>query len=382
MKALLHIGIEKTGSTTIQDFLSLNASFLEEQGYYYPKGIGAQTHSDLLLLAYDVAHEEKYGSLILLNKDLKSAKKRIAEVFTKELQKQRDKTIIISSELFQSRLHSIKDIQRFKTELENLGFKTFQICVYLREQADLFCSLYSEALKWDEIDTLYIQSPSQKESLSYAKGYKKSSAHFTHIANHAQTLQHYAQVFGKDQLIIRLFETEHLYQNNLLADFIHAINLKWDDRFKIPHNKNKSLNLYGIELLRTINPSFPLFKDGQHYPRANFIKLLNQHFCIKKDDAKFHPPKEIYQSYHSYFEECNAWVLKHFFQNHPTKTLFVPKDLKNYQANYQLHPQYHPLIQSTAQILLDMLQSTPPPQTPLHFPSFLKNNLKKLFGLI
>ena len=39
MKTLyLHIGVHKTGSTSIQDFLFKNANLLENQGYFYPKG--------------------------------------------------------------------------------------------------------------------------------------------------------------------------------------------------------------------------------------------------------------------------------------------------------------------------------------------------------
>jgi hypothetical protein len=50
-KALLHIGTEKTGSTSIQNFLYKNESELNKRGYFFPhKSCGLISNYRLVLL--------------------------------------------------------------------------------------------------------------------------------------------------------------------------------------------------------------------------------------------------------------------------------------------------------------------------------------------
>ena len=41
---ILHIGTEKTGTTSIQEFLAINRAALAEQGLHVPEFLGARSH--------------------------------------------------------------------------------------------------------------------------------------------------------------------------------------------------------------------------------------------------------------------------------------------------------------------------------------------------
>lgn len=58
MKCFLHIGTEKTATTTIQSFLSLNRKRLREYGYFYPESIGFLNHSSLSIAAYELTKRD------------------------------------------------------------------------------------------------------------------------------------------------------------------------------------------------------------------------------------------------------------------------------------------------------------------------------------
>ncbi|MEL4896014.1 hypothetical protein [Crocosphaera sp. Alani8] len=51
MRAFLHIGTEKTGTTTIQNFLVKNREKLLSRSYLYPSFSGRSNHSSLVVLA-------------------------------------------------------------------------------------------------------------------------------------------------------------------------------------------------------------------------------------------------------------------------------------------------------------------------------------------
>ena len=50
-RLLLHIGSQKTGTTSIQQFLARNRSILSERGFYVPDYVGGANHRHAVFLA-------------------------------------------------------------------------------------------------------------------------------------------------------------------------------------------------------------------------------------------------------------------------------------------------------------------------------------------
>ncbi|EKF8996808.1 hypothetical protein O1A12_000514 [Campylobacter coli] len=315
MKAYIHIGTPKTGTTVIQKFFKLNRSKILNKYILYPKTVGDEHHQTLAGFAYNISrltthrkHLKLYNNYEYINyrkKILKKLKEEICGI----------NEIVFSSEVFQEQL-SKREIYRLKKYLIFLGFTEVKIIVYLRNTPELFKSLCSMFCKNNE------------KSIINLLPYDNSRIH--HICNHKQTLQWWGEIFGKENLIVRLFDNNEFYQGDLLKDFIHSIGLEWDDEFIIPPKQNESLDLLGIELLRRVNSISSRYTGVQP-----FIKTFcEKHFTSKDSHLKFQPPKEIIQSYIDSFEESNEWVRKEFF---PYKERLFPKqDLANYKENYEL----------------------------------------------
>ncbi|MDC8055392.1 hypothetical protein M3N79_08890, partial [Campylobacter coli] len=189
MKAYIHIGTPKTGTTVIQKFFKLNRSKILNKYILYPKTVGDEHHQTLAGFAYNISrltthrkHLKLYNNYEYINyrkKILKKLKEEICGI----------NEIVFSSEVFQEQL-SKREIYRLKKYLIFLGFTEVKIIVYLRNTPELFKSLCSMFCKNNE------------KSIINLLPYDNSRIH--HICNHKQTLQWWGEIFGKENLIVRL----------------------------------------------------------------------------------------------------------------------------------------------------------------------------------
>lgn len=352
MTAYVHIGTEKTGTTSIQEFLYINKSIIQKQNYFFAQSIGIKNHWDLAFLGYSLNKKDSY----ILNNSLwnfQAIKQHKKNIFSKIKDEVKfNHKIIFSSELLQSRLTRKREIVKLYTFFKKIGFTNIKVICYIRDANEMLRSLLSEAIKWEEIDSFELK----EEKEEYKLGYKKNLFHFHHICNHKQTLQWWGEVFGKENLIARLFDKNEFYQGDLLKDFIHSIGLEWDDEFIIPPKQNESLDLLGIDLLRRINKFLPLFcNNARNIFRGDLHHFAVKHFTSKDSHLKFQPPKEVVQSYIDYFEESNEWVRKEFFPH--KERLFSKKDLTDYKENYELKEMKPEYWDKIAEFIADIVKT-------------------------
>ncbi|EOD7267543.1 hypothetical protein ACJ5EZ_001190 [Campylobacter coli] len=352
MTAYVHIGTEKTGTTSIQEFLYINKSIIQKQNYFFVQSIGIKNHWDLAFLGYSLNKKDSY----ILNNSLwnfQAIKQHKKNIFSKIKDEVKfNHKIIFSSELLQSRLTRKREIVKLYTFFKKIGFTNIKVICYIRDANEMLRSLLSEAIKWEEIDSFELK----EEKEEYKLGYKKNLFHFHHICNHKQTLQWWGEVFGKENLIVRLFDKNEFYQGDLLKDFIHSIGLEWDDEFIIPPKQNESLDLLGIDLLRRINKFLPLFcNNARNIFRGDLHHFAVKHFTSKDSHLKFQPPKEVVQSYIDYFEESNEWVRKEFFPH--KERLFSKKDLTDYKENYELKEMKPEYWDKIAEFIADIVST-------------------------
>ncbi|EIZ8408953.1 hypothetical protein MQX10_000754 [Campylobacter coli] len=352
MTAYVHIGTEKTGTTSIQEFLYINKSIIQKQNYFFAQSIGIKNHWDLAFLGYSLNKKDSY----ILNNSLwnfQAIKQHKKNIFSKIKDEVKfNHKIIFSSELLQSRLTRKREIVKLYTFFKKIGFTNIKVICYIRDANEMLRSLLSEAIKWEEIDSFELK----EEKEEYKLGYKKNLFHFHHICNHKQTLQWWGEVFGKENLIVRLFDKNEFYQGDLLKDFIHSIGLEWDDEFIIPPKQNESLDLLGIDLLRRINKFLPLFcNNARNIFRGDLHHFAVKHFTSKDSHLKFQPPREVVQSYIDYFEESNEWVRKEFFPH--KERLFSKKDLTDYKENYELKEMKPEYWDKIAEFIADIVST-------------------------
>ncbi len=314
MKCFLHIGTEKTATTTLQNFLNLNRENLLSQGYLYTKSAGPINNRLVPLLAYNCNSRDDLTKTlgIITSDDLKLHQDNVFNQLSKELNAYFKpsgsgiNTVVFSSEHIQSRLRKIEDIQRLKEVLNQLGLTDISVVVYLRNPPEIANSLYSTAIKGGSVDCL----PPPPTDFYYRN-----------VCHHQNTLEKYSAVFGDSAVIPRIFHQDEFKNGSIISDFTDVIGIADHRDYIIPDNKNESLSITGIELLRRINKSVPKFIENKpNSVRANLTHYFEKHFS----DGKYVMPRDLYERYDEAFKESNEWVRNKYFPN--KQTLFPYKE--------------------------------------------------------
>ena len=133
-KLILHIGTEKTGTSSLQEFFHLNRCTLIDKGIYYTKCLGEKNNRVLPSIFMDDNHFDDFFKEhgISTQDDKKKYeinKKKELHVELTSLD-ERIHTVIISSEHFHSRLKSRDSVAKLASYL-NHYFDDIKVVSYL-----------------------------------------------------------------------------------------------------------------------------------------------------------------------------------------------------------------------------------------------------------
>ncbi|EOX3305840.1 hypothetical protein ACPFSZ_001376 [Campylobacter coli] len=325
MTAYIHIGTPKTGTTSIQKFITLNLDLFLQQGMVYPKTFCVNNqHAKIAYIIKNMKSDFNFW----LNQEVVFLRNEISE--------NKKYTFLFSSEMISLYINESYTLIRLKELFNWLGFKNIKCILYLRSN-----------------DEYMISHSSQNIKCGIGVYYKRKAEFCTSMGMHMyKTIcKNYINVFGKENIIVRLFDKNEFYQGDLLKDFIHSIGLEWDNKFRIPERENETLDLIGFELQGRLNK----LGCGWNNKINSTMEFSEKYFTSKDPHLKFQPAKEVTQSYMDYFEESNEWVRKEFFPH--KERLFPKKDLTNYKENYELKemkPEYWDRI---AEFIADIVKT-------------------------
>jgi hypothetical protein len=190
---VLHIGLRKAGSASIQSFLSANAEALSAQGVDYPMigrlGTNRTAHVNLV---HDLTGARKfvpaYGGLADVADHWRASDAS---------------TLILSSEIFEGcdreQAARLRDILR-------RGNEPFRIVLILRPLGDLMASSYGQKVKYGA------------KTFDFDKFFEGRIAEPR--VDFLQTAREWASVFGWDSLRIRYLHRDHLLDGDLIDDFL------------------------------------------------------------------------------------------------------------------------------------------------------------------
>ena len=142
---VLHIGTEKTGTTSIQVGFSEGRAALDAQGVRYCRSLGVPAHRLLSVHAMNVqGADDAFQNLhIVTQQDHTQFRQRLDEAFAAEIAEFPEaKLWIISSEHLHSRLKNIDQVRRVKAFLDP-HFESIEVYIHLRPQIDMAISLAS-----------------------------------------------------------------------------------------------------------------------------------------------------------------------------------------------------------------------------------------------
>lgn len=264
MKCLLHIGTEKTGTSSIQKFLAQNRGALQQQGFLYPQSAGPQDHPKLAAYAQrDANCDDLRMALRIRNQqDLENFRRSFEDEFNAEIQAAIDHrvhTVILSSEHCQSRLESADEIRRLKQLLDR-WFDDIQIIVYFRRQDRMAVSFYSTMMKCGGTrDTIF---PRLGEN------------ELPYYFDFARLAHNWLSIYGDGAVSAKLFQRDRLHNGDVVEDFCNLTGIGFGD-LKPPTRVNESLSGSAMEFLRMFNAHCPGFKDGAvNELRQDVVRIL------------------------------------------------------------------------------------------------------------
>lgn len=145
MRAILHIGTEKTGTTSFQEFCHQNREALLMQKVFYPTNLGVRNHRQIATYALDLGSgDDGLRQLNLKSEDdIEAFRDSVKRKLEEQIAQTPDAEVwILSSEHFHSRLDHRDQILRVKTLLDPL-FDDIEVHLHLRPQIDVAVSLTS-----------------------------------------------------------------------------------------------------------------------------------------------------------------------------------------------------------------------------------------------
>ena len=226
-KLLLHIGVPKTGTTSIQRRLAAQCSALLKHGVLYPGGNGLAVPQFLHRAA--LAGDDGRNSPVA----------RFRRDFHRELASLPSdlSTVILSDEQCSLHLRTQAQIAQLHAWLAP-HFATIRIIVYLRRQDALAASLYAQMLRHGIADP---------PSFELARG------ELAFLYDYAALLENWRTVFGQGALVPRLFESDAMPGGDVVRDFFAACGL--DPALagqRAGADINPSMNLQGQALLLSL----------------------------------------------------------------------------------------------------------------------------------
>lgn len=218
----IHIGVHKTGTTSLQYFLSLNRGLLSGNGILYPE-TGIPDKHNLYgqhQLAWALMGNKRYPN------------DNIWIRLQEECKRERPAKIVISSEGFDNLEQP--GIEKLKEQLPSDDIK---IILYLRSYLGLLKSMYFESLK----KNLFSGSFKDYFILKCSR------------INYNSLVERWSAIFGEENIILRLYD-EIISNTGLIKDFCGIIDFDYSlvpDKTEI--RKNITPDEKTVNAIRNLN---------------------------------------------------------------------------------------------------------------------------------
>ena len=284
MKQLfIHIGDSKTGTSTIQKFLTENRVKNESNGFLYSR--------QGLLASHGIANHKLAFCINENRKEFHKDRKSLYDKLNNEILTSDCNKIVISSEGFSS-LRTIEEI----TILRDLIDPSIQvnIVVYLRRPDKWIESWYCQAVK---------NRPFIKASFEeFLPNHQGPALGVTLL---------YGEVFGDSSIVVRTFDKKEMYNNDLVSDFhniikenkvgndIESINVSPDQScIEILRLLNKNLNIDDktrLSLYEIILNNYNHSENKKYFSTSRRIEIFNEYcFLISEVEKRMFNGKSLF----------------------------------------------------------------------------------------
>ena len=316
---VLHIGLIKTGSSSIQYFLRDNRERLVELGHLYPESPGRARHTRLSLY---VKSESELASRPEWYRQKQSQPAAFRKAFRRRLFSEIERSgltrVLFSDEgLAELSAPALRRLRRFTGRIA----KSLRLVVYLRRQDDHLVSHYQQEVKVGETRQLgeWVQ---QDMSDTYA---------------YYSRLRTWERLLEPDQLVVRRFEPGHFVGGSLFQDFLEAadIDARAEDMVQSP-SRNVSLDAESVEFLRLLN----LYRVENEAARVGLID--NRKVVARLAEVSGGPtltlPSGVLDEFMTRWERSNQAVASDLLGDTAGELFRTPRKTSNTTTEQRLDP--------------------------------------------
>ncbi len=289
---LLHIGLMKTGSTSIQRIMRAEREELTRQGVCPLISLRKHMLDQIQTLVAKVAKE---NSSALVGEG-QAITRRIA---TEVRRAGNPRLFIASSEMIASNCSSAEEIAQLGALLKPL-FSRVRILIYLRRQDLHKASMYTQSLR-----SRGIPAPPQLRTGD-------------RVYDYDALLRRWATVFGEDNIVPRIFEREALLNGDVVDDFMGVVGVN----LPLPSNhplreSNPSLSVVGQALLRRISAHLRRRRANGSPPDMPVWPHLQKTVSKSFVGRGWRPAPEEARNFMRTYEASNEAVRKRYFPDRP-----------------------------------------------------------------
>ncbi|TYC52317.1 hypothetical protein FMN50_18385 [Rhodobacterales bacterium] len=298
MRIVLHIGTEKTATTTIQRYFHHNRKAFAELGVLYPDMLCGENHLCLPALAVGRPDKDEVSATahaLMTRQGHQDMETYIRTTLERQVEAQRPEVILFSNEHLHSRVMSSEGAERLRKVLSAFT-DDISVIVYLRRQDRLAASYFSTPFKFGKkVVDRPIPAPSQG---------------LLHYYDYGKIVTLWSDVFGRENVIVKIFEEEARSEGGMVGSFLRAAGVSAPGTEK-PKTHNESLSLEAIHFLAEFNRRMGEFPDKAselRKLRLTLIHFLERHYPARKKLVPRHEAEAFFES----CRETNATVLSDF----------------------------------------------------------------------
>lgn len=246
-RVFLHVGQGKTGTTTVQGFLSRHRAELLQRGYLYPTISGHARHGELTLYTRDDASMVEAVNFWRVPWETPAEVRAVVEGLPAQIADSGAENVVLSDEgLWRRpprRLATL--ISALKPAIGELVF-----VIYLRRQDEHVVSRYKQTMREGKTALLseFVARRSTFEGWQYDA-----------------TLRDLSAAFPDARMVVRPYHRSRFRERSLVQDFLDAIevvDLEYDREAEDQLASNTSFDAYTTEFLRRHNAA-----NGRAAPR-------------------------------------------------------------------------------------------------------------------
>lgn len=248
-RLLLHLGMAKTGTTSLQETLGRNRKKLKSLGVIYPS-VKPYNHSFKFQVLFKDSPQDSFHYKQLApdsdeqwQKELDLLRRQWVDTFTSF----DEGVCVISAENLPGMKE--KEIERLLNFVQP-HFDRISAIVYVREPRESLRSHWEQDVK-ESLGELSGEALLQRAKSRLSYGF----------------LDRWSAVLGRDKMTVRPFDADKFHGGSLLADFFHYGDLGDYPELNIQERQsNQSLGPEGASFLQAFNRRYPQFVDGKLNP--------------------------------------------------------------------------------------------------------------------